>query len=463
MSLPHEPYEEKIGYARASLWAPFHAVGLVARIKGDVPTEQVEAALRKLQILYPPLASRVRLEKDGAAWLTTQGVEACALDVRSGAADGDWKGLFLEQERMPFAFERGPLARFFLLRGLLCSDLIAIAPHVVCDGYAMTQVMSDAITLLNDPNRIVNRPAPTPALTWQSVQHAASDNLFLIGLIKAVNCLWHFSKANIRQAEYEEVQRTYWKHRQYGLLAFELSPAQTSDLLSRCKQHGVMVTGALVAAFLLAQGSARTATLAPLCDVTVAVNIRNRMVQPPGRVMGLYASNISLSMRPRPATRFWELARRCHARIHKALEDRPRLLLPLALGELAPAFSDPGLMAMSSGTLARRMGPLARLVKFEGLNPNLDVSNIGRVELPEASTPYCPVTFQPLPPLWPGGGLALNVLTVNGQMNVVLKFRLDQLDQAAVIRIKESALGYLLGGDEIIPREQKNRILSAGT
>ncbi len=165
MDSHHETYEEKIGYARGSLWAPFHAVGMVARVKGLVPTEQLEAALRKLQILYPPLASRVRVEKDGAAWLTTEGVEACPLEVRTNAAGDDWKEIFLEQERIPFAFERGPIARFFLLRGHLCSDLIAIAPHVVCDGYAMTQLMSDAVALLNDPNRVVNRPAPTPFTT----------------------------------------------------------------------------------------------------------------------------------------------------------------------------------------------------------------------------------------------------------------------------------------------------------
>ena len=64
-------YTQKIEYARASLWLPFYAVGMVARIQGDVPTGRLEATLRKLQILYPPLASRVCVEKDGTAWLTT--------------------------------------------------------------------------------------------------------------------------------------------------------------------------------------------------------------------------------------------------------------------------------------------------------------------------------------------------------------------------------------------------------
>ncbi len=305
--------------------------------------------------------------------------------------------------------------------------------------------MSDAVALLNDPDRVVTRPAPPPTLTWQTVQHAASDALLLRGLIEVVNRVWPTSQAGIRQVEYEQVHRSYWEHRQNGLLAFELSPAQTSDLVARCKQHGAMITGALVAAFLLAQNSVRTAALAPLCDVTVPVNIRNRVVQPPGRVMGLYASTITLTIRPRPGTRFWELARLCHTRIHHALDNRSRLLLPVALAELHPSFADTQLTALSNGQLGRRLGPLARFVKFEGLNPNLDVSNIGRVDLPEVNAPYCPMTLLTLPPLWPGGGLALSVVTVNDGMNGTLKFRLDQLDEAAVMRIRESALGFLIG------------------
>ena len=121
------------------------------------------------------------------------------------------------------------------------------------------------------------------------------------------------------------------------------------------------------------------------------------------------------------------------------------MLWPLALGELDPSIADAQLAALSSGQLGRRLGPLARFVKIGGLNPNLDVSNIGRVDLPMASAPYSLETILPLPPLWPGGGLALNALTVNGRMNVILKFRLDQLDETAVTRIRDGALGLLMG------------------
>ncbi len=438
-------YEQKIGYARGSLWAPFHAVGMVARIQGDVCTERVESALCKLEILYPPLAGRVQLEDDGSAWLTTEGVGKFPLEVRPRTSDDDWAKLFLEQEKIPFVFERGPLARFFLLRGHQCSDLIVIAPHVVCDGYSMTFVISDMVSLLNDPDRMMTPPPLPPVATWQTISHAPLDNLFLRSSIKVLNRLWPRSRAVLRQDEYEEICRCYWARRRNGLLAFELSPLETSDLLARCRQHGVSVTGALIAAFLLGQADIGSAGQTTRRKVKVAVNIRDRMIQSPGRVVGVYASNIDLTMRARPGTAFWELARESHTRLHKALNDRSRILWPLALGELDPLITDTFLAALSTDRWDRQLGLFTRFVRMGGLAPDLDVSNIGRIDLPELDTPHRLETFLPLPPLMPGSRIALNVLTVDGRMNVILKFQLDQLDSAAVSTIKDRALSYLSG------------------
>ncbi len=153
MESSNQYHERQISYARPSLWTPFWAVGMVARVQGDIPTELLEGALLKLQTLHPPLAGRVRMEPDGSAWLTTEGVGAFPLEVRPMVSGDDWCEVFLEQERLPFAYGRGPVTRFFLLRGDGRSDLLAIAPHVVCDGYSLAHVMGDLVALLNDPAR----------------------------------------------------------------------------------------------------------------------------------------------------------------------------------------------------------------------------------------------------------------------------------------------------------------------
>jgi hypothetical protein len=76
---------------------------------------------------------------------------------------------------------------------------------------------------------------------------------------------------------------------------------------------------------------------------------------------------------------------------------------------------------------------------------SLNVSNIGRIELPDLGAPYRLETLLPFPPVVPGGELALNALTVRGQMHVLLRFRQDRVDAALVARLKERALHYLFG------------------
>ncbi len=445
MQPEHNHCEQKISYARAALWAPFYAVGMAARIHGAVTTEPVKAALRKLQTLYPSMASRVRVEKDGTAWLTTEGVGEFSLEVRSRTSDDDWFKTFLEQEKIPFTFGSGPVARFFLLRDDQTTDLIVVLPHVVCDGYSVAHAMWDAVALLNDPDRVVTPPAPAPVIGWQTIPHSPYNNLLLRGLVRVVNRTWPNRRVVMHQGKYEEIHRQYWARQRHDLLSFGLSPAETSDLAARCKQHGVTVSGALMAAFLMAQNDARPAMRGTRREITVAVNIRDRLVQIPGRAVGAFASSIDLVIPSRSDASFWELARLGHTRIHKLLNNRAAVLKPLVMSELDPTIADSLIISIATDHISRELRLFTRFFKVTGESRCLNFSNIGRIDLPETGAPYRLTNLLPFPPLVPGGGMVLNVLTINGQMNLILKFRENRWDKAAVAIIRDQALSYLTG------------------
>jgi len=436
-------HEQKIAYARASLWAPFYAVGMAARIQGEVPTESLKVALRKLRILYPPLGSRVRMEKDGTAWLTTDGVGDFPLEVRSRISDGDWAKIFLEQESIPFAFGCGPVARFFLLRGDQVSDLVAIIPHVICDGFSMTYVMCDIVALLNDPNRQVTQPKPPMPVSWENIQHFPQDNLLLRVMARVFNHTYPGRRMVLHQDEYEKLHQLYWARQKNGLLTSELSSPETSALAKRCKQHGICITGALLAAFLLAQAEIQSETQISRSEISVAVNIRDRLLQPPDRVMGIFASSVDLKLRSISGKSFWELARHAHTQIHKSINDRSQVLLPLVLEDLDPSIVDAVVAAVSTDEWSPEFRLLTRFIKIKGEARCLNVSNIGRIDLPELGEPYHLETILPFPPLVPGGGMSLNVLTINGKMNIILKYRLSELDCASALSIRDRALSYL--------------------
>ncbi len=443
MHLEYTNHDQKIVYARASLWAPFYAVGMAARIQGNLPVELVKGALRKLRILYPPLASRVRVEDSGAAWLTTEGVGEFPLEVYPRTSDDDWAKIFLEQEKVPFAFGSGPVARFCLLRDDRVSDLVAIAPHVVCDGYSLAHVMWQAVALMNDPGRLVAPPSASPAVDWQTVPDSARTNLHLRGIVQLVNFAWPDHRVVLHQDGYEELHRRYWTRQQNGMLAFSLSPSKTASLAARCRSHGVAVTGALVAAFLLAQAAVQPARQTARSEISVSINIRDRITPNPGLAVGVYASSIDLALPLKSDTSFWELAREVHTRLHKSLGNRAQVYKPMVLNDLDPSLADTLIAAVAAEKPGLEVGIFTRFFKIKGEARSLNMSNIGRLDLPDAGASYPLENLMTLPPLVPGGGMALSVLTLNGQMHIVMKFQQDRLDAGAAAGIRDRALDYL--------------------
>jgi hypothetical protein len=439
------PYVEKLVYGRPALWAPFYAVGVAARIQGQIPLPLLRAVLAKLQTLHPLLASRVQMERDGRAWLTTADVGEFPLVVRPRVSRDDWMAVFLEQERCPFDFEHGPVTRFFLLCDDEGADLVAVAPHAVCDGYSMTHAMFDAESLLHDPDRKVSLPPVAPTVSRENLCGPGRDHLLLRAGIRVLNRLWPGRRLPIDYHEYLDLYGRYWANRQNAVLSYEFDGPETARLMARCKQQGVAVTGVLLAAFLLAQADVDPRADPYRGEIAVAVNIRNRLLQPPGPSAGLYSSSVNVRLRSRPGQSFWEVARAGHARVHRALEDPELVRKPVLLNDIAPHISDAFIEALATDRWSPECSLLSHFVQLKGTVRWLALSNIGRVELPHCGPPYYLETILPFPPLVPGDALALNVLTVRGRMHLILKFELHQMDLRTAERIRDRALEYIAG------------------
>jgi hypothetical protein len=434
---------QKIEYGRGSLWAPFYTDGMTARIQGRVPHGLLAASLQKLKVLHPILASRVIMNDRGNAWLTSEGVGEFPLEVCEMNTDGDWQKVLLRHERLPFNMEQGPLARFILLQGEPSSDLVLVCPHVVCDAYSMTIILSDLVTLMNDPAREVVQPLPSPVVSWETMPHPAWYYFFTRGAVGMFNLAWRKRGMILDQEKYEELHRQYWPRQDQGWLVFNIPPAVTAKFVSRCRNQGVSVTSAFVAAFLLAQLEVHVKGNANRYVISMAASIRDRLVEPPGRRTGMYGTSFLLGLHVRSGTSYWDLARTCHRRLHRVLENRTAFLGPLVVEEIHPLFMDAYVSALSTGQLDRGFDLPARLMRVKGETRRFDVSNIGRVALAEVGSPYKVETIFPFPPFLPGAALSLCTLTAGEQLQGILRFNGNDIPSAVAAAIKERALNFL--------------------
>jgi hypothetical protein len=111
--------------------------------------------------------------------------------------------------------------------------------------------------------------------------------------------------------------------------------------------------------------------------------------------------------------------------------------------QLDPSIADSAVSAISTGRLGDKFGLLSHFLKESEDKCRLNVSNIGRINLPEAGKPYTLETLLPFPPLVPFSGPSLNILTTNNQMNFILRYHLETWNDATITKVRDQVISYL--------------------
>jgi len=165
-------------HTRGESLAPFYAVGMTVRIQEKyhrVTQGRFTQATDPVPSLGKPRAhGKRRYRLVNYRWCGRFTARGPVQNIRRRLG----KNLPRAREH-PVRIRLRSSCRFFLLRDDQVSDLVAIIPHVICDGFSMTYVMCDIVALLNDPNRLVTQPKPPMPVSWENIQHFPHDNLLL--------------------------------------------------------------------------------------------------------------------------------------------------------------------------------------------------------------------------------------------------------------------------------------------
>jgi hypothetical protein len=433
---------QRIGYGRPYLWAPSSLVGLGARIRGDLDGSRLTAALQLARRKHPRLGTRVHLEPDRSAWLTTEGVPDIPLLIHRRESAHDWVGTYLEQTQIPFPITTGPLVRFILLQDDEGADLVMLCHHLVMDGHSALYLFHELLSFANDPGQEVLPETGLPLVTWENLPAEASRDLPLHVLAGALNRYWRARQVAIDEEDYLRIHRRYWQEK-HGFAAWGLTQEATVDLCAQCKARGVSVTGAICAAFLLAQREAEAGRPVDLDKVSMSVDIRQRMLRSPGRDVGLYAGAIVSEFSPAAGLTFWERARACQEQFRRDVQDNRKLFQPLLFSELAPSFLDALGLGLFDTFHSHQVDLLLRALGMRGRQRGMDISNLGRADAVEEGGSCRLETFFTIPPLIPGVEKTLSLVTAGGVMNLTLVWRECDIDSDTVEQVRRLALGHL--------------------
>ncbi|MFX0013445.1 MAG: condensation domain-containing protein [Promethearchaeota archaeon] len=458
-------YERKVNpLERIFNRSPYAIVTMVARIKGEISESLLNDAISKVQQRHLNLRVRIYEDKEHNLWFTSEGVKEIPIEIVTRESNEHWINVFHDACKIPFDFEERPAIRFILVQSPEISELIILCHHIICDGMSLAYLARDIITHLGDPTREVEvLPDPVP-VDKDNLPQDVSINVIVKYFIKRINKNWKKNETYFDHDDYRSLNEAYWKTYKHQMLSIELSEAQTSALVDRCRKEGVTVNTALTTAFTGAQSIIQGDKVNS--NIAIGASIRDRLLRPAGEAMGYFAGGVNLKYRYNNKKNFWDNARKLHQKV------KPLYVNKNLFKELLPwCYLEPGIMESLSykmlGELVSSNSP--RYEKLSGFSKRDDVvSSILKREKMDSldktflGTSITNLTRLNFPQIYgkleldrlimnPGGmfplalvDLVVGAVTCSGKLSLLVEYAEETIDSATMEKIREKAMEFLL-------------------
>ena len=458
-----KPYRRAVTpIERFLIRSPFSIVTMVARIRGTVTEGMLRAALGKVRLRHPNLRVRIVQDENGDPWLTSEGAGEIQVETVPRESDGHWIRVVQQWCQVPFEFDARPAVRFMLVESPAASELIILCHHILCDGLSLAYLARDLMAHLGDSDRPAELLAEPVPIGLDNIPPGVSANALVRFVINRMNKKWAAEKVLFDQEDYRALNSAYWTHYQHQALPVELTEAQTTTLVERCRKEEVTVNSALSAAFVGAQVGKPHHP-----GVGVAASLRDRLLRPAGEVMGFYAGMVRPKFGYDPHRGFWDNARRFHRQVSPLFTDKnlfrdlltwcyldPTILEAINYKKLGRLVAEGSPRRQKLSAFGGRDDTIRSILKRERM-ASLDqiamgtaVTNLARLDFPRR---YGPLELERLI-MKPGAayplvtiGLVLGAVTCAGKLSLLLEFAEENVDLPAMDRIRNKALEFLLG------------------
>jgi NRPS condensation-like uncharacterized protein len=445
--------------------SPFSIVTMVARIKGDVSEEMLKNAVAKVQQRHSPLRVRMKEDNDHPQWFTSQGVQEIPIQIVARKSENDWIKIHAEASKIPYEFETRPAIRFILVQSPDVSELIILCHHIICDGMSLAYLARDLMVHLGDPAREVEvLPAPPP-IDLSNLPSDVSQSRLAKALINRMNRKWAEESVFFDHEDYRILTKAYWDNYNHQFFSIELSEADTSALVARCRKENTTVNSALTAAFSGAQSFVEGEK--PYhAQIAVGTNVRDRIPNPAGEGMGMYAGAVELKFKYNHKRSFWENARKFHKEIQPKFTNKNLFSDMLNWLYLDPTmfeafhFKKLGGLVPSDSARYEKLSPFSkredvvlRILQRDNIESletkywGTAVTNLGRVDFPKT---YGALELDRLI-IQPGGAIplanvnmVLGAVTCSGKLSLLVEYAQDAVDTGTMERAKDKALEFLL-------------------
>ena len=215
-----------------------------AKIKGNIPEENFKAALEKIQQKHPLLRTRIdNSSQKYPFFIEEKDIESIPIRIVERKTDEDWLQESEKEWFRLFKDEKKPLAQLVWIKGNDVSEILWVLPHCICDGTSLVTMMTELLTLLDDP-----------AVELQPYEVFSSVDDFL-------PLDFNMKKKKRKARFYLVMARLFFlmqrksKIRNLGknyVVHWKLNSDTTAQITEKSKAHGVSVHALLCSSFMQA-------------------------------------------------------------------------------------------------------------------------------------------------------------------------------------------------------------------
>lgn len=418
-------------YWYANAQSPGNVIA-VAHVRGELNLLQLQAAADRLADKHPLLGVHVREEAPGDFWLVTEGSSLPHLQVSDHS---DLDAIFEAELNTRLGTEPNapPYSRLWRARIIRPSGsaewvVVLTVSHMVCDASAMLLALRDWLDIYS---QILDGTPEDAVVVKRWPERPAFDELLPQSFHAPGRALWHTARLASRlvraQIKKPLVLRARTDvplpQRTSSVLLHTLPTQQVEALHTQCRQQGVTLHGAWMAALALALRDVINGAEGKndFVAFTTPTSLRHLLDQPIAEEVGCYVSMLHTFVNAPASQSFWDLARAANREVKTSLQNKEHLA-GIQLGRL-----------ISPKSRAKAEKTLAKMAAQGGAGAC--VSNLGNFSMPSELGSLRLQQVYGFAALSFTGALLFGVLTINRRTLLCMSYVPAVIERSVVDQI----------------------------
>lgn len=380
---------------RPNLFEPNVYITMYVEITGKPCPHKLAAAIQEAYKANEATMSKIVLEQ-GIAYYEKLTVSGCKTEI----TDKSWLELVRENEKHPFAIDKGELVRTFIIPTNADTQIMIMAHHLAGDGKSILYFIKDIM------NALEQRPLTYKPLTLLNSTSFPKTGLSVSAKLYARYCKRKWKNCFFTWQDYYNLHNKYWETFSSDIEYKTLSIAETEQIIKNAKQIGCSVNSYLVTMFLQKYQKK--------CEVGIPVSIREGK----NETMSNLTSGIRIRYQFDTQKTFAENAIQVHKNIKRKLQQK-RVFVLQFLARLPATLIDAVLLRTYDCYSDRLAERTAKIMGYIGeKTKDLGISNLTVPDIPVLYGSHQIKNIIFVPPAVSYSHNIIGIITVNGKMTI---------------------------------------------